>query len=275
MLLLVLVLVLIAFGLLLVGFLSSSVLWAWVSVAVSIGAALVLLYDTMRRRSVVRAGDQAGGEPAPPATPPLHGATFGSDPGGARNMAGRVASDLDPATEVLPVIRPDAPRTAQGPAVDPRFHPDADSQQTVMMPVVQPSGSPAGPSGAIPGITASSESMSPTVIVTKAERPGTDSGPSGERAAATSDVDAAPTRATPLPTGPASGMVKLAGVDHDSAATFVSALSDEMQLVLASVPQGRVLRNDARYLRIPLNPGFPASIICAPTSGMLQRNMGH
>ncbi|CAA9377738.1 MAG: hypothetical protein AVDCRST_MAG66-64, partial [uncultured Pseudonocardia sp.] len=62
-LLLVLILVLIAFGLLLVGYLTSSVLWAWVSVLVSAVAALVLLSDTLQRRSAVRAGDDAP-EPA-------------------------------------------------------------------------------------------------------------------------------------------------------------------------------------------------------------------
>ena len=60
MLLLVLILVLIAFGLLVVALLSGSVLWAWVSVGVSVAAAVVLLIDWLQRRSAVRAGDRAG-----------------------------------------------------------------------------------------------------------------------------------------------------------------------------------------------------------------------
>ena len=60
MLLLVLILVLIAFGLLVVALLTGSVLWAWVSVGVSVAAAAVLLVDWLQRRSAVRAGAEAG-----------------------------------------------------------------------------------------------------------------------------------------------------------------------------------------------------------------------
>ena len=84
MLLLVLILVLIAFGLLVVALLSGSVLWAWVSVGVSVAAAAVLLVDWLQRRNAVKAGAAAAamdqGAPA----------------------AGTL--DMDPVTEVLPVI---------------------------------------------------------------------------------------------------------------------------------------------------------------------------
>ena len=73
MLLLVLILVLIAFGLLVVAWLTGSVLWAWVSVGVSVAAAAVLMIDWMMRRSAVRAGSDAvatSGGSAPGYAPP-------------------------------------------------------------------------------------------------------------------------------------------------------------------------------------------------------------
>src|SRR5689334_20466118 len=90
MLLLVLILVLIAFGLLVVALLSGSVLWAWVSVGVSVAAAAVLLVDWLQRRSAVRAGAGAA-DAAPTAVP----GPMGRDP------------VVEPATEVIPAIRPD------------------------------------------------------------------------------------------------------------------------------------------------------------------------
>ncbi|GAA2569040.1 hypothetical protein [Pseudonocardia hydrocarbonoxydans] len=152
MLLLVLILVMIAFGLLLVGLLSSSIVWAWVSVAVSLAAGAVLAVDWISRRSAVKAGDDravgSGG---------TEDATSSSSPG---------TREVEPVTEVIPVVRPSGmPSGAPNQAVDPRFGPDSDAQQTVLMPAVQPSGSPSGPSGAHPPITPSSESESPTVTV--------------------------------------------------------------------------------------------------------------
>ena len=83
MLLLVLILVLIAFGLLVVALLTGSVLWAWVSVGVSVAAAAVLLIDWLMRRSAVRAGSDAV------ATSPGAGTEFGartdSSPHGRRS----------------------------------------------------------------------------------------------------------------------------------------------------------------------------------------------
>ncbi len=226
MLLLVLILVLIAFGLLLVGFLTSSVLWAWVSVAVSVGAALVLIYDTVRRRSVVRAGDNAGGDPAsgPPAAPSRSAAT---GVGAGHHTPTRAPVDPDPATEVLPVIWPAAVRSgAPAPGAGPRFDPHADSQQTVMMPVVRPPGSPSGPSGATSSITGPGESMSPTVVVSVTPQTVSDTGRRSTRTDRTTaeapdagaDPAAAPTWLTPLAPPPDAAEVNLAKTDAPPAA---------------------------------------------------------
>lgn len=162
MLLLVLILVLIAFGLLVVAMLSSSVLWAWVSVGVSVAAAAVLLVDWLQRRNAVQAG--AGTEPE-----------TASDPGSDAPRAANPTVDIEPVTEILPVIPRSEPVpgvTAQGAGdrVDARFDPVADSQQTVVMPVVQPSGSTGRPSGATAGNTPSGGSSSPSVVEPDADR---------------------------------------------------------------------------------------------------------
>ena len=62
-------------------------LWAWVSVAVSVAAAAVLLVDWLQRRSAVKAGPGGGGQRASSAT-----------------QAPR--ADIEPVTEVLPVYTP-------------------------------------------------------------------------------------------------------------------------------------------------------------------------
>ena len=121
MLLLVLILVLIAFGLLVVALLTGSVLWAWVSVGVSVAAAAVLMIDWLQRRSAIRAG-RAGADSTPNSpheAPP---------------------ADLDPVTEVLPVYTPDGDETTTSEKKSDRA---ADGQQTVVIPAVQPSGSAA------------------------------------------------------------------------------------------------------------------------------------
>ena len=127
MLLLVLILVLVAFGLLVVALLTGNVLSAWLSVAVSVAAAVVLVIDWLQRRSAVKAG-RAGAESTPSSAtadvargprpghrgaPGLHA---GKRRAGRRRRSGSTAS--------------------------------ADGQQTVVMPAVQPSGSAARPSGA-------------------------------------------------------------------------------------------------------------------------------
>ncbi|GAA1283632.1 hypothetical protein GCM10009609_55600 [Pseudonocardia aurantiaca] len=173
MLLLVLILVLIAFSLLVVALLSGSVLWAWVSVGVSVAAAAVLLIDYLQRRSAVKAGAQAGAVSAPPMT--------GS-------------ADVEPVTEVLPVI----PRSGAPAAGDEAVNGDqqdstavfdqrADSAQTVVMPVVQPSASTDRPSGASHGTTSSGGDSSPTVTTGGPSR-----SPSGPRSGEAADAPAAP-----------------------------------------------------------------------------------
>jgi hypothetical protein len=160
-LLLVLILVLIAFGLLVVALLTGSVLWAWVSVGVSVAAAAVLLIDWLQRRSAVK----AGAEGAP-------------DTGRDTPFAAAAPVDVDPITEILPVI-PQAGSAPEGadPALNgmpresnPRFDQVPDAQQTVVMPVVQPSGSTDRPSGATPSVTSSSGISSPTVTMDGVDR---------------------------------------------------------------------------------------------------------
>jgi hypothetical protein len=67
MLLLVLLLVLAAFGLLVTALVTATMLWAWVSVGVSVLAALTLIVEWSRRR---RAAVDAQPEPAPVRAPP-------------------------------------------------------------------------------------------------------------------------------------------------------------------------------------------------------------
>jgi hypothetical protein len=154
-LLLVLILVLVAFGLLVVALLTGNVLSAWLSVAVSVAAAVVLIIDWLQRRSAVKAG-RAGADSAsspPPEAPP---------------------ADLDPVTEVLPVYTPDADETA---TAEKRYDRPADGQQTVVMPAVQPSGSAARPSGAEGPSTPSGGFSSPRVTSPGSEAsPGEDTG---------------------------------------------------------------------------------------------------
>lgn len=172
MLLLVLILVVLAFGLLVFAPQAGSVLAAWAAVALSAIAGIVLLIDWMQRRSAMRAGaaslEAAGHRP----------------PGRDREWE----HEPEPATEVLPVIPPAGPQQGQsdGPtaltprpdpggaeqgegAVDLGFGDADDSQQTVMMPAVQPPGSSARPSSAPPGTTGSSGSSSPSVTETGSE----------------------------------------------------------------------------------------------------------
>lgn len=158
MLLLVLILVLIAFGLLVVALLSGSVLWAWVSVVVSVAAAAVLLIDWLQRRNAVKAGTDAAAGTGPDASRPR--------------------SEVEPVTEILPVIPPSGVPMAGAGGVNgaPRDVPAArfdqvlDGTQTVIMPVVQPSGSSDRPPGATPGISPSGGDSSPSVTKTGGDR---------------------------------------------------------------------------------------------------------
>ena len=157
MLLLVLILVLLAFGLLVVALLSGSVLWAWVSVGVSVAAAAVLLVDWLQRRNAVKAGAVAAGS----------------------NSAAPGMPDSEPVTEVLPVIPVSGDAGPGGTAVngaaqsvsDDRFDRLMDGTQTVVMPAVQPSGSGERPSSAPGGISPSSSNSSLSVTKTGGDRP--------------------------------------------------------------------------------------------------------
>ena len=148
MLLLVLILVLVAFGLLVVALLTGNVLSAWLSVAVSVAAAVVLVIDWLQRRSAVKAGRAGAEGTAPPApeSPP---------------------EDLDPVTEVLPVYAPDGESDPAGETVVSEKSSERvpDGQQTVVMPAFQPSGSAARPSGAEGTSTPSGGSSSPRVSI--------------------------------------------------------------------------------------------------------------
>ncbi|MGI5129373.1 hypothetical protein ACQEVB_21380 [Pseudonocardia sp. CA-107938] len=176
MLLLVLILVVLAFGLLVFAPQAGSVLAAWAAVALSAIAGLVLLVDWMQRRSAMRAG--AASLEAAGHRPPNRDLEYQQDP--------------EPATEVLPVIppagpgpQPGQPAQVEGPTaltpradagapegaaenvadagVDSRFDGLDDSQQTVLMPAVEPSGSSARPSSAPDGTAPSSGPSSPSV----------------------------------------------------------------------------------------------------------------
>ncbi|MCW2632184.1 MAG: hypothetical protein JWR88_1146, partial [Pseudonocardia sp.] len=145
MLLLVLVLVLIAFGLLVVALLSGSALWAWVSVAVSVVAALVLLVDWLQRRAAVRTADrQQAGLAAPP---------------------GWTSFDADPVTEQIPIVR-------HGPAAGPEDVAAAPPESVMaadtvrVRPTEPPPVSPQQPSGASPWLPPARESQSQRVVGT-------------------------------------------------------------------------------------------------------------
>ncbi|MGH3569000.1 MAG: hypothetical protein ACRDRH_23850 [Pseudonocardia sp.] len=162
MLLLVLILVLVAFGLLVIALLTSSVLWAWVSVGMSVAAASALLVDWLHRRSAVRDETEDGGAvSADRAARPVE------------------LGDIEPVTELIPVVRPfDSTShgsigngvtagypggTRSAVSLDSRFHPARDAEQTVVMPIVQPSGSVERPSGAPGGTDPVDGDSSPSV----------------------------------------------------------------------------------------------------------------
>ena len=178
MLLLVLILVLIAFGLLVVALLSGSVLWAWVSVGVSVAAAAVLLVDWLQRRSAVRAGAEAGDAASSAASAPV-----GREP------------VVEPATEVIPAIRPNTstPDSRTGTDDAPPVGGDErhEVQETVVLRAVAPPGSAEGPSGAHGGIGSSEPNWSQNVtnIEAAGRPPGVREG-DGSSPAAPSDPDA-------------------------------------------------------------------------------------
>ncbi len=152
MLLLVLILVLVAFGLLVVALLTNSVLWAWVSVAVSVTAGVVLLVDWLQRRSALRAGETSSSD----------GATAAAMP----------RAEAEPATEALPVIAEARGGTSVIPPDADQGRSDSvdDTLHTVLMPVVQPPGSAGRPSGATPAGAPSSEFLSLSVTKVRPAR---------------------------------------------------------------------------------------------------------
>lgn len=162
MLLLVLILVLVAFALLVVALVQGSVLWAWLSVAISVAAASALLFDWWQRQRALRAEE----------TPlPAGGLDRQIRPPAAR-------ADIDSVTEFIPVVpqpgyAPDVERaSAGGPGggdqqhypsdADTRFissgpfgspapgAPSEEVEQTVLLPVARPPGSMEQPPGATP-----------------------------------------------------------------------------------------------------------------------------
>jgi hypothetical protein len=206
-LLLVLILILIAFGLLVVALLTGSVLWAWVSVAVSAVAALVLVVDTVQRRSAVRAGAQA--DAVTQDRPPRQRSYPELDPRG-----------LEPVTEILPVVpsggarsgrpeRPasDAPAPEAPPAVPPappERAPAVDQsagQRTQVMGPVQPSGSDTRPPGAAGVSAPKASSASPSVSNT-----GVDVAAAAAASPSASKVGSTPGQ--PTPPGPAGATVE-------------------------------------------------------------------
>ena len=167
MLLLVLILVLVAFGLLVVALLTGNVLCAWLSVAVSVAAAVVLVVDWLQRRSALKAGAVASTQPA--STP----------------LEPRPVADLDPVTEVLPVVQRgsdidgedvggadfDGGDTSgvRASEADTRYEPRPDGQQTVILSAIKPSGSTARPSGAEGPTTSSGGPSSQNVTEARAD----------------------------------------------------------------------------------------------------------
>lgn len=152
MLLLVLILVLVAFALLVVALVQSSVLWAWLSVAISVGAAGALLFDWWQRQQAARADEEV----PPPAPAPEHRVGLQAQ-----------SADYDSVTEFIPVTP--QPGYGQGPARSGGYPPDSETrflpqghgaapdssghstanEQTVLLPVARPPGSTDRPPGAI------------------------------------------------------------------------------------------------------------------------------
>jgi hypothetical protein len=159
-LLLVLILILIAFGLLVVALLSGSVLWAWVSVAVSAVAALVLIVDALQRRSAARAAAAADGGAVPPQD---------------RSIPEADRPEPEPVTEILPVVRSTPPGSSVEPdaggSSDPagRFAPNGGADRTVAVSQRQPPGSDERPPGAVGGTPSVTGNSSPSVTKSGSE----------------------------------------------------------------------------------------------------------
>ncbi|MGQ0575184.1 MAG: hypothetical protein ACT4RN_13400 [Pseudonocardia sp.] len=165
MLLLVLILVLVAFALLVVALVQGSVLWAWLSVVISVAAAGALLFDWWQRQQALRAEEES--LPAPAGVPDRP----------VRPRA--VSADVDSVTEFIPVLpQPGYPGGA-APGQD-RYPQEADTrflpqgspagagapeagEETILLPVARPPGSADQPSGATHGSASWGESQSQRV----------------------------------------------------------------------------------------------------------------
>lgn len=158
MLLLVLILVLIAFGILVVALFSGSVLLAWIAVAIALAAAAVLGYDWVQRRAAVRSGPGDGVEEGTAAT---------------------AYADPEPATEVIPLVPPRRPPASA-----------EDGGGTVVIPAWEPSGADRAPSGAGAGTTPSSGFQSRSVAEPGADDPEVEAGPEVADGARSSDDEA-------------------------------------------------------------------------------------
>ena len=79
----------------------------------------------------------------------------------------------------------------------------------------------------------------------------------------------------PVPAAPAAitAAVQLASTGAPLPAAFKN-VSEEMKLVLATVPQGRQLRNDAAKLGIKVNNGFAGGFVVAPVGSVSSKNVG-
>lgn len=139
MLVLVLILVVIALVLLVAGWFLHVVALAWTSVVISLIAALVLAYDWWQTRAAVKAGDRAEADASGRGT----GAAAVPDQADRASTEVGHGADMEPATQVLPVVRPDGGAASGAPEA---AHNATD--ETIQMPAVRPSGSAEGPSGA-------------------------------------------------------------------------------------------------------------------------------
>jgi hypothetical protein len=202
-LLLVLILVLVAFGLLLVALVTGTPVWAWISVVISVAAAAALVYDYVQRRAAARQGAERDGA--------LAGSTELIEPPTAAIPA--YDGMTEPATEVLPVIRPGDP--------DEPFSVDPAEETAVISPVGSPPGSSDRPSSAERENAGSAGASSPTVTSSEEHRSnGSESMESGH----TEDGPAVPGAPVPVAdgadhaaNGPASGSAdRPDGVTHPS-----------------------------------------------------------
>lgn len=175
MLLLVLILVLAAFALLVLALVQGSVLWAWLSVVVSVAAASALLFDWWQRQQASR--DE---EPLPPAPTPVPG-------GPAHPQVDSV--DADSVTEFIPVVSRQGPAPAP-PEDETRFlpqeqptsvEPPVANEQTIVLPVARPPGSADQPPGATPSVPLWAAPQSQSVTNAASSPPVTPSPPTGGR----------------------------------------------------------------------------------------------